>query len=78
MSMQAKWSYIGDKNCSYVHSSKRDMLSARNTSLYEYGIQNCTICVRYKIPVWYRTYTLHTYTKGIKVVAIPTAIKMLN
>ena len=29
---------LGDKkNCSYMHSSKRDMLSARNTSLYAYG-----------------------------------------
>ena len=43
---------LGDKETSYMHSSKRDMLSARNTLLYAYGIQNCTI------RVWYRTLTL--------------------
>ena len=40
-----------------MHSSKRDMLSARIASLYAYGIQNCTIRVWYKIRVWYRTVT---------------------
>ena len=62
---------LGD-NCSYMHSSKRDILSARNTSLYAYGtyhtrmvipyaygIQNCTIRVWY-IPYAYDMY--HTCT----------------
>ena len=54
-----------------MHTSKRDVLSARNTSLYApyaYGHtvrvwytklyhtrMVCTIRVRYKIRVWYRT-----------------------
>ena len=59
-----------------MHSSKRDMLSARNTSLYAYGtyhtrivipyaygIQNCTIRVWY-IPYAYGMY--RTYAYGIK------------
>ena len=36
---------LGDKETSYMHSGKRDVLSARDTSLYAYGIQNCTIRV---------------------------------
>ena len=58
---------LGDKEtvATYMHSSKCDMLSARNTSLYAYGtyhtrmvipyaygIQNCTVRVWY-IPYAY-------------------------
>ena len=63
---------LGDKeterNCSYMLSSKRDMLSERIVSLYAYGtyhtrmvipyaygIQNCTIRVRY-VPYAYGMY----------------------
>ena len=44
---------LGDKEtvASYMHSSKRDMLSARNTSLYAYG---------HTVRIWY-TKLYHTH-----------------
>ena len=41
---------LGDKETSYMHSGKRDVLSARDTSLYAYG---------HTVRVWY-TKLYHT------------------
>ena len=52
-----------------MHSSKRDMLSARNTSLYVYGTYHtCIMCMVRTIHVWsYRTrmvYKIVPYAYG--------------
>ena len=59
---------LGDKeterNCSYMHSSKRDMLSERIVSLYAYG---------HTVRVWY-TKLYHTRTvRTIRVWYVPYA-----
>ena len=53
---------LGDKETSYMHSSKHDMLSARNTSLYAYG----TYHTRMVIPYAYDIQKYTTLTPQIK------------